>query len=64
VTWLQVTGRLTVSRWNAFDLIVTIAPASTLATVLLTRDVALVNGVVGMGLLIMLQYAITWMRCA
>jgi uncharacterized MnhB-related membrane protein len=46
------------------DLIVTIAPPSTLATVLLTKDVALVEGVVGMGLLIMLQFAITWMRCA
>lgn len=60
LAWLRVTGKRTVSKWNAFDLIVTIALGSTLATVLLTRDVALAEGVVAMGLLIMLQYAITW----
>jgi uncharacterized membrane protein YcaP (DUF421 family) len=60
VAWLRVTGKRTVSKWNAFDLIVTIALGSTLATVLLTKEVALVEGVLGMGLLIMLQYAITW----
>jgi uncharacterized membrane protein YcaP (DUF421 family) len=60
VAWLRVTGKRTVSKWNAFDLIVTIALGSTLATILLSRDVALVEGVVGMGLLIMLQYAISW----
>ncbi|WP_202842389.1 DUF421 domain-containing protein [Luteimonas saliphila] len=58
--WLRMTGKRTVSKWNAFDLIVTIALGSTLATVLLTRQVALVEGVAGMGLLIMLQYLITW----
>ena len=36
VAWLRVTGKRTVSKWNAFDLIVTIALGSTLATVLLT----------------------------
>ena len=61
VAWLRVTGKRTVSKWNAFDLIVTIALGSTLATVLLTKDVALVEGLLGMGLLIMLQYAITWL---
>lgn len=69
VAWLRITGKRTVSKWNAFDLIVTIALGSTLATVLLTEDVALLEGVVAMGLLIMLQYTITrvsvragWMR--
>lgn len=61
VAWLRVTGKRTVSKWNAFDLIVTIALGSTLATVLLSRDVALVEGILGMGLLIMLQFAITWL---
>lgn len=61
VAWLRVTGKRTVSKWNAFDLIVTIALGSTLSTVLLSRDVALVEGIAGIGLLIMLQYAITWL---
>lgn len=69
VAWLRLTGKRTVSKWNAFDLIVTIALGSTLATALLTEDVALLESVVAMGLLIMLQYTIThvavragWMR--
>lgn len=61
VAWLRVTGKRTVSKWNAFDLIVTIALGSTLATVLLSKSVALVEGLAGMGLLIMLQYAISWL---
>ena len=61
VAWLRVTGKRTVSKWNAFDLIVTIALGSTLATVLLSESVALVEGLVGMGLLITLQLAITWL---
>lgn len=61
VAWLRITGKRTVSKWNAFDLIVTIALGSTLATVLLSSSVALVEGVVAMGLLIMLQYVITWL---
>ena len=59
VAWLRVTGKRTVSKWNAFDLIVTIALGSTLATVLLSNSVALVEGLVVMGLLIMLQLLIT-----
>lgn len=45
---------------NAFDLIVTVALGSTLATVLLSKDVALAEGVLAFGLLIGLQYLITW----
>lgn len=60
VVALRVTGKRTVSKWNAFDLIVTIALGSTLATVLLSSTVALVEGVVAMALLILLQLVITW----
>ena len=45
---------------NAFDLIVTIALGSVLATVLLTKDVALAEGVVAFALLLSLQYLLTW----
>lgn len=61
IAWLRVTGKRTVSKWNAFDLIVTISLGSTLATILLSDSVALVEGLAGMGLLIMLQYLITWL---
>ena len=46
---------------NAFDLVVTVALGSTLATVLLSKSVALAEGVLALTLLIVLQYAITWL---
>ncbi len=60
VAWLRLMGKRSVSKWNAFDLVVTVALGSTLASILLTEQVALVEGVVGMALLVMLQYAISW----
>lgn len=60
VLMLRVSGKRTLSKLNAFDLVVTVAIGSTLATTLLSRDVALVEGVVALGLLIALQFAVTW----
>jgi uncharacterized membrane protein YcaP (DUF421 family) len=57
---LRVSGRRTLSKMNAFDLIVTVALGSTLATVLLTKSVALAEGIMAFALLIGLQYVITW----
>jgi uncharacterized membrane protein YcaP (DUF421 family) len=42
---LRLSGNRTLSKMNAFDFIVTIALGSTLATVLLSSDVALAEGV-------------------
>jgi uncharacterized membrane protein YcaP (DUF421 family) len=61
VLLLRVSGKRTLSKMNAFDLVVTVALGSTLATVLLTQDVALLEGVLAFGLLIGLQLAITWL---
>lgn len=58
---LRMTGKRTLSKLNAFDLIVTVALGSTLATILLSRDVTLSEGVVALSLLIALQWVITWM---
>jgi uncharacterized membrane protein YcaP (DUF421 family) len=58
---LLVSGKRTLSKWNAFDFIVTIALGSTLATVIMSKDVSLVEGVVGLGLLIGLQFIVTWL---
>lgn len=46
---------------NAFDLIVTIALGSILAAVMLTKSVALADGVLAFFLLIMLQFVITFL---
>ena len=60
VILLRVSGKRTLSTMNAFDLVVTVALGSTLANILLSPDVALAEGVVGMGLLILLQWIIAW----
>ena len=61
IVLLRVTGKRTLSKMNAFDLIVTVALGSTLATVLLSKDVALLDGIVAFALLIGLQFGITWL---
>jgi uncharacterized membrane protein YcaP (DUF421 family) len=60
VAALRVSGKRTLSKMNAFDFVVTVALGSTLATVLLSEEVALAEGVAALGLLIALQYAITF----
>lgn len=59
VVMLRVSGSRTLSQLNAFDLIVTVALGSTLATVLLNKNVALADGLLAMGLLILCQYAVS-----
>ena len=58
---LRVSGKRTLTRMNAFDLVVTVALGSTLATVLLTKSVALADGLVAFAVLILLQYGLTWL---
>jgi uncharacterized membrane protein YcaP (DUF421 family) len=58
VALLRVTGKRTLSKMNAFDLIVTVALGSTLATILLSEDVALAEGIVAFAVLIVLQFVV------
>lgn len=58
---LRVSGKRTLSKWNAFDFIVTVALGSTLATLLLSSEVTYVEGVFGLGMLIGLQFVIAWL---
>lgn len=60
VMLLRISGRRTLSKMNAFDMVVTVALGSTLATILLNRDVALAEGVLAFALLIGMQYLVTW----
>ncbi len=57
---LRVSGNRTLSKLNAFDLVVTVALGSTLATILLSKDVALAEGLLALALLVGLQFAVTW----
>lgn len=60
VLLLRIAGKRTLTKMNAFDLVVTVALGSTLATVLLSKDVALAEGVTAFILLIVLQYVVSW----
>lgn len=61
VVLLRVTSKRTLSKMNAFDLVVTVALGSTLATILLSKDVALLEGALALTLLCALQFAVTWL---
>ncbi len=60
IVFLRVSGKRTLTKMNAFDLVVTVALGSSLANVLLDEDVALSQGLVAFALLIGLQYLVTW----
>jgi uncharacterized membrane protein YcaP (DUF421 family) len=60
VATLRVSGKRTLAKLNAFDLVVTVALGSSLATVLLSSDVALAQGAAAFLTLIGLQFAVAW----
>lgn len=55
IVLLRASGKRTLSKMNAFDLIVTVALGSVMATVLLSKDTALAQGILAFALLISLQ---------
>ena len=61
VAILRLSGKRTLTKLNAFDLVVTVALGSTLATIILSKDVALLEGVLALALLVGLQALITWL---
>ncbi|MEU2348518.1 YetF domain-containing protein [Modestobacter sp. NPDC049651] len=58
VVVLRLSGKRTLAKLNAFDLVVTVALGSTLATILLSSDVSWSEGAVALGLLALLQFAV------
>lgn len=61
VVLLRVSGKRTLAKMNAFDLVVTVALGSTLATILLSRDTSLATGVTALTVLIGMQYVVAWL---
>lgn len=57
----RASGKRTLSKLNAFDLVVTVAMGSMLATTILSPDVSLVGGLAGIGLLMLLQLLVTFL---
>ncbi len=60
VVLLRLTGKRTLSKMNAFDLVVTVALGSTLASALLSSEVSLSEGLLAFALLCSLQYVVAY----
>lgn len=61
IVLLRITGKRTLSKWNAFDFIATISLGSILASALLSKTVALAEGVLAVAVIVGLQFLITWL---
>jgi uncharacterized membrane protein YcaP (DUF421 family) len=61
VALLRVSGKRTLGKWNAFDLVVTVAFGSTLSTALLSKDASLVQVVSAFAVLVAMQFVVTWL---
>lgn len=56
---LRVSGKRTLSKLNAFELIITVAIGSTLASIITSKSLALVEGLVALLLLVAMQFVVT-----
>jgi uncharacterized membrane protein YcaP (DUF421 family) len=57
---LRISGKRTLSKLNAFDLVITVALGSTLSTIVLSKNVSLSEGVLALALLVLFQFIVTW----
>lgn len=60
VALLRVAGKRTLAKLNAFDLVVTVALGSSLATIVLSGDVSWSEGATALCLLVGLQLVVSW----
>lgn len=60
ILFLRISGKRTLAKLNAFDLVVTVALGSTLSAMLLQDSVALAQGATALALLILMQFVVTF----
>lgn len=58
---LRISGKRTLSKMNMFDLVITVALGSTVATILLSSTVTFFDGITALAMLILLQFIVTWL---
>lgn len=58
--FLRIAGKRSLSKLNAFDLVITVSLGSALATMFLSKDVTLADGALALGVLLGLQFAVSW----
>jgi uncharacterized membrane protein YcaP (DUF421 family) len=61
VVFLRFSGKRTLAKLNAFDLVVTVALGSTLSAILLQESIAFAEGAVALALLIFMQFLVAFM---
>lgn len=59
VIFLRIAGKRSLAKLNAFDLVVTVALGSILASILLQESIALAEGATAIATLLALQYLVT-----
>ena len=59
---LRTSGKRTLAKMNAFDLVVTVAFGSTFASALLSNDVSIAEALCAFALLCGLQYIVVWLQ--
>jgi uncharacterized membrane protein YcaP (DUF421 family) len=57
---VRLSGKRTLAKLNAFDLVVTVALGSTLATILLSSEVSLAEGLGALAVLVAAQFVVAW----
>lgn len=60
ILMLRSAGKRSLAKLNIFDLVVTVALGSTLATIILNTDVSFAEGALAFAMLSGLQYAVAW----
>ncbi len=60
ILFLRLSGKRTLAKMNAFDLVVTVALGSTLASIVTSDRLPLANGLLALALLITLQFTVAW----
>ena len=60
VILLRLSGKRAIAKMNIFDFVVVVAIGSTLANVITTPELDLVDGLAGLFILVAVQYVISW----
>lgn len=60
VVFLRISGKRTLTKLNAFDLVITVALGSTLSTQILSKDAPLLDGILALAVLIGLQWIVSY----
>ncbi|MEM8504798.1 MAG: YetF domain-containing protein [Cyanobacteria bacterium P01_D01_bin.1] len=61
IVWLRISGKRTLSKWNSFDFVVTVAFGSVLASSLLSTNTSWLQAMLAVGMLVVFQYVLTWL---